>query len=772
MQTHTPMMQQYLKIKSAHANELLFYRMGDFYELFFDDAIRVVKLLDITLTARGKAGGDPIPMAGVPHHAAEGYIARLVKMGETVVICEQIGDPATSKGPVERAVTRIITPGTLTDEAFLEDRKANILMAIYCEDNHYGAAHIELSTGEFVCTELSDQQHLYSHLQRLQPAELLIPNEMFLPEGACDAAIRRIDKSTFKETTRDNSDHPLTNKACGAILNYLEHTQRTELPHIKEVDIESVEDYISIDQQSRLHLEIDTRLRKIIDQCATSMGSRLLTNWLNSPLRSQPKIKLRLEAVTALISGQSFYAVNKTLKQIGDLERILSRIAIKTARPRDLQRLGNSLKATPEIKQLLSKIKSTKISDLSNNITPLPDVTKLLEKAIIDNPPQLIRDGGVIAEGYDDELDDLRTISENAGDFLVKLENEERQRTGLSTLKVGYNKVHGFYIEISRAQSKDAPANYQRRQTLKNVERFITPELKQHEDKVLSSKERALAREKLLYDQLLDTLLEHLDIMQTTARSLSELDVLASFAQVAALNNYVCPNLIGENKLEIKAGRHPVVESLQDTPFIPNDCVLPHNNMSIITGPNMGGKSTYMRQVALITLLAHVGSFVPAAHVEIGPIDKIFSRVGASDDIASGRSTFMVEMTETANILDNATDNSLVLIDEIGRGTSTYDGLSLAWAIAEHLALTNKCYTLFATHFFELANLPNSIPTVSNWHFDAVEQGKDLVFLHKIEPGAAAKSFGIQVARLAGIPDCVINSANKKLNVLESMELE
>lgn len=793
------MIQQYLAIKAQHQHELLFYRMGDFYELFFTDAIRAAKLLNITLTARGHSAGQPIPMAGVPYHAAENYIARLVKLGETIAICEQIGDPATSKGPVERKVCRIITPGTLTDEAFLDATQENLLVCIFAKGQNFGLAWLELSCGRFVISEVNNEELLQAELARLNPAELILPEglQIAYAPNLHNCAIKQRPSLDFDYTAALQnlcaqfmvqdltgfgiSGLKLAICAAGCLLNYVLQTQRTTVPHIKALNIETNTDSIQIDAQSRKNLELASNLQgqqqhtllHVIDHTATAMGSRLLKRWLGRPIRDHLAIQYRHQVVSLFKQQQLYLALAPKLKQIGDIERILSRIALLTARPKDLIILGQALSELPAIKTIIAALTEIQlIQELNRNIYLLPATCELLQRAIIDNPPSLIRDGGVIAAGYDSELDRLRAIHTDADSYLLNLEIQERKSTGLSTLKVGYNRVHGYFIELSRAQSHNLPAHYQRRQTLKNVERYITPELKTFEDQVLSSRERALAREKHLYEELLLTLKQEIPKLQATAQALATIDVLQNFAQRADELNYNCPKLTDVPGITITDGRHPVVEQLATQTFVPNDCQLnSQHKLLIITGPNMGGKSTYMRQLALIVILAHIGSFVPAASAIIGPIDKIFTRIGAADDLAGGRSTFMVEMTEAANILHNATTSSLVLIDEIGRGTSTYDGLALAWAIAKHLVLINKSYILFATHYFEMSTLPENIKHVANIHFAAIEQNDKLVFLHKAQPGPAGKSFGLQVARLAGVPDSVILDAKAKLTALETQQI-
>jgi DNA mismatch repair protein MutS len=795
----TPMIQQYLGIKSQHPNDLLLYRMGDFYELFFDDAIKIAKLLDITLTARGQSAGQPIPMAGIPHHAAENYIARLVRLGETVVICEQVGEPGTPKGPMERQVTRIITPGTLTEDAFLDAKSENYIVSICKVKNIYGLAVLEFSTGHFTISEHNTIELLSIELARIHPAELLLPESLKidLTKTLDSCSVKRYPESYFEYNSAYNAlikqlgtadlvsfdaqNLPTAICAAGCLINYVSETQRGTVAHISNVLVERDQETIAIDPHSRNNLELTKNilgkqqhtLLSIIDQTATSMGSRLLQRWLGRPIRNQQELRLRHQAVAVLQSRQNYIEIAKCLKKIGDIERVNTRIALLSARPRDLLRLREALQELPTIKIMLKAFTEQEfLANLNANLKLLPEVCETLHKAIIDNPPLLIRDGGVIADGYDTELDQLRSLSTDADAFLLKLEQQERAATGLSTLKVGFNRIHGFFIELSRNQSQKLPANYQRRQTLKNVERYITPELKAFEDQVLSSRERALAREKYLYEQLLQSMQKQVPTLQKIAESLATLDVLQNFAQRADQLNYICPELVSKPGINIKAGRHPVVEQIQNTTFVPNDCVFTKEKLlHIVTGPNMGGKSTYMRQTALIVILAHIGSFVPAAKAIIGPIDQIFTRIGAADDLAGGRSTFMVEMTEAANILHHATAESLVLIDEIGRGTSTFDGLALAWSIAQHLVLKNKSFTLFATHYFEMSKLPEQMSQVDNLHFAAIEQGEELVFLHQVQPGPASKSFGLQVAKLAGIPASVVSEAKNKLLELEHQNI-
>jgi DNA mismatch repair protein MutS len=794
-QEHTPMMQQYFKIKADYPHQLVFYRMGDFYELFYDDAKKAAALLDISLTARGKSGGNPIPMAGIPHHAAEGYIAKIVRAGESVVICEQFGDPATSKGPVERKVARIVTPGTLSDEAFLDESRDNILMAIDQHQDRFGVSLVDISTGRFSLMELEDKEALLAELERLKPAEILYNDDTTLNTVLAQRkGLRKQPPWNFEKETAERllcqqfntqdlggfgiENMPLAIGAAGCLLQYAKDTQRSALPHIRRLLIEQRSEAVILDAATRKNLEIDQNLSggrdntliSVLDTTATAMGSRMLRRWLNKPLRDIKTLLDRQEAIQWCIDDYRFENLHSTLKGIGDIERILSRVGLGSARPRDLERLRDALARLPNVQDLLERNQRPQsVATLSTMISTFPEQAELLSRAIIDNPPVVIRDGGVIADGYDAELDELRNISENAGEYLVKLEQQERERTGIATLKVGYNRVHGYFIEISKGQAEDAPVEYIRRQTLKNAERFITPELKAFEDKALSAKSRALAREKALYDELIETLATHLPQLQDCAHGLAELDTLCTLAERAETLHFCAPSLKQTPQLNIVQGRHPVVESVLDTPFVCNDLSLdPDRRMLIITGPNMGGKSTYMRQAALIALLAHIGSYVPAEQVTIGIMDRIFTRMGSSDDLAGGRSTFMVEMTETANILHNASENSLVLMDEVGRGTSTFDGLSLAWSAAEYLACEIKAFTLFATHYFELTALPEQQAGVYNVHLTALEHNDSIVFMHEVQEGPASQSYGLQVAQLAGVPNHVIQQAKAKLHQLES----
>ena len=791
---HTPVMQQYLGFKADYPDILLFFRMGDFYELFFEDARKAARLLDITLTSRGKSDNQVIPMAGVPYHAVDSYLAKLIRSGESVAICEQIGDPALAKGPVERKVTRVVTPGTVTDELLLEEKTDNLLVCIHVLTNEYGIASLNLADGRFTLSQTPELSSLQDELARLQPAELLICEGSGLEENpgiSCKNVVSRaawqFDHSTaaniIKRQYQVNELNGLgcaeletATAAAGALLQYVHETQSTALLHLQPLKVEYRSDSIIVDAVSRRNLELEqdlsgqkaNSLLGVLDTTATTMGSRLLRRWLNRPLRDQQTLRLRHDAVNLLSTGNTHHAVHESLKHVNDLERILARVALKSARPRDLSQLHKSLLRLPDMKSTLGRINSPRLSELNDVIHEFPELKTFLGDALLETPAASIRDGGVIAQGFDAELDQLRQLGRDAGTFLNSLEERERDQTGIPTLKVGFNRVHGYYIEISRSHSEAVPKRYHRRQTLKSTERFITAELKDFEDKVLSAKERALAREKLLYEQIQDRICADLAPLQTTAAALCEIDVLACFAERADALDYCQPEFIETPGLDIRAGRHAVIERLQSNPFIANDILLDDSTrMLLITGPNMGGKSTYMRQTALIVLLAHIGSFVPADKAVLGPVDRIFTRIGAVDDISSGKSTFMAEMVETATILNNATDRSLVLIDEIGRGTSTYDGLALAWACAAHLANKIRAFTLFATHYFELTALPELMDTVKNAHLDAIKHNNEIVFLYTVKPGATNRSYGIQVAQLAGIPRAVINQANHQLDIME-----
>ena len=790
LETHTPSMQQYLRLKAQYPNELLFYRMGDFYELFFDDAKRAARLLDITLTARGQSAGQPIPMAGVPFHSVESYLARLVRRGESVAICEQIGDPAKSKGPVERAVVRVVTPGTVTDEAFLDARRDTLLAALYRENQRFGIAWLELSSGRFSVMEAAGEEALAAEIERLRPAELLVPESSqtanittFVRERPLwhfdlDSCTRVLCEQF---ATRDLSgfgcaEYSMAIRAAGCLLQYVRDTQKASLPHLRGLRTEERTDAVLLDAATRRNLELDMSLTDrpectvaaVLDQTATAMGGRELRRWLNRPLRDRGAVELRLQAISTLIERALQAPLHDLLTHVGDIERGLARVALKSARPRDLAQLRDALGRLPDLQQLLAGTDSPLLRELAAQAGTHPDIHDVLKRAIIELPPPILREGGVIAPGYDAELDELKKISEHSDQYLVELEARERERSGIANLRLGYNRVQGYYIEINRSLADKVPTDYHRRQTVKNAERYITPELKEFEDKVLGARDRALAREKQLYDELLDLLIAKLAELQSTASALAALDVLSNLAERAVSLRYAQPELSDDPVLQIVEGRHPVVERFIDQPFVPNDLSLNDSRrMLVITGPNMGGKSTFMRQTALIVILARMGSYVPARSARIGPIDRVFTRIGASDDLAGGRSTFMVEMTEAANILNNATAHSLVLMDEIGRGTSTYDGLSLAWACANYIGRTARAFTLFATHYFELTSLATDLDTCANVHLDATEHGEKLIFLHTVKEGPANQSYGLQVAALAGVPPKVISAARKYLYELE-----
>jgi DNA mismatch repair protein MutS len=776
LKAHTPMMQ--------------------FYELFYEDARKAARLLDITLTKRGQSGGEPIPMCGVPYHAVDNYLGKLVRKGESVAICEQIGDPATSKGPVERKVVRVVTPGTLTDEALLQDRRENLLCCIYGQLSGWGLAALEISSGRFSLSELDNDELMRGEIARLNPAEIIYCEDQELPLDAHQAHAMspwyfELDSATRllceQYRTRDLqgfgiAEAGLAISAAGCLLQYVKDTLKTEIRHLQPLRYEQVSDLLLIDANSRRNLELTRSINEqspqnnllgIIDFCNTAMGHRELTRWLQKPLRDQDRVRQRHHAVASLLDNHEFEAMAADLAETGDIERILARVALLSARPRDLSTLASTLQMLPSLQQQLARHDSPLLQELAQAISTHPEVVALLDAAIIEEPPLLIRDGGVIKTGFDPELDDLRGLSANADQFLVDLESQEQQKTGINSLKVAYNRVHGFYIEINKSQSDAVPTEYVRRQTLKAVERYITPELKAFEDKVLSARERALAREKYLYEALLKQLGEDLAGLQQCALALAQLDVLTCFAIGADRHDWSAPALTDARVLDIEAGKHPVVEQVLDQTFIANDLRLDDRaSMLLITGPNMGGKSTYMRQTALIVILAYMGSYVPARKALLGPVDQVFTRIGASDDLSSGRSTFMVEMTEAANILNNASANSLVLMDEIGRGTSTFDGLALAWACADHLAQKSNALTLFATHYFELTQLPEQYPNIENVHLDAVEHGDDIIFMHSVKPGPANQSYGLQVARLAGIPAQAIQLARQKLHLLEQQSTQ
>ncbi len=800
LSSHTPMMQQYLKVKMQHPHSLMFYRMGDFYELFFDDAHKAAKLLGITLTHRGKANGQPIPMAGVPYHSAEGYLARLVKKGETVVICEQIGE-VTGKGPVERGVVRIITPGTLTDDALLNSYQSSNLVALCLQQNQIGIALLDLSAGIFKVQQQEYQpEQLAIELSRLMPSEIVVDEDIVDP-NIIESVKKQLDCPVTKRPNVDFNlnnaqktlcdqlgvatlsgfgiDHlPLAKAAAAALIHYAKETQRTALPHIRSIQLEQSSDFIALDPVTRRNLELieplfehGTSLFQLINDCQTAMGGRLLSRTLMQPLRDTALLDARLDATEAILTGYHDAPIRLVLKEISDIERVLSRVALGSARPRDLVQLRQACAQIPYLRHAVQPIvsagQSKYLQQLNEELGDFQGLYQRLMAAIVEQPPVLLRDGNVIAEGFDSELDELRQIRDHAGQFLIDLEIQERERTGINTLKIGYNRVSGYYIELSRAQAEQAPEHYIRRQTLKNAERYITPELKSFEDKVLSSESRALAREKMLFEMLLDELRQDIGKLQMMSSAIAQIDVLANFAHQARLKNWTRPEFSLEIGVKIVAGRHPVVEALSKTAFTPNNTTLDFNHrMAIITGPNMGGKSTFMRQTALIALLGYCGSYVPAEAAVLGPIDRIFTRIGSADDLSTGKSTFMVEMTETSQILHHATNQSLVLMDEVGRGTSTYDGLSLAWACVLDLTKRIKCLCLFATHYFELTELGKE-SGIDNYHVTAKELNGNLILLHKVQQGPASQSHGLQVAKLAGIPANVIKEAQNRLKILE-----
>ena len=803
LSSYTPMMQQYLTIKMQHPHSLMFYRMGDFYELFFDDAHKAAKLLGISLTHRGKANGEPIPMAGVPYHAAEGYLARLVKKGETVVICEQLGE-VTGKGPVERGVVRIITPGTLTDDALLNSHQSSNLVALCIQQNQIGMALLDLSAGIFKVQQQDFQpEQLAIELSRLMPSEILV-DEDIIDQNIIEQIKKQLECPVTKRPNVDFNlnnaqktlcdqfavstlagfgiDHlPLAKASAAALIHYAKETQKTALPHIRSIQLEQSSDFIALDPVTRRNLELveplfdhGTSLFQLINDCQTAMGGRLLSRTIMQPLRDTKLLDARLDAISCILKGYHEAPTRLVLKDISDIERVLSRIALGSARPRDLVQLRQACAQIPLLRHAIQPIIHSHptglIEQLDNELGDFKALYQRLMAAVVEHPPVLLRDGNVIAEGFDSELDELRKIRDHAGQFLIDLEIQERENTGVSTLKIGYNRVSGYYIELTRAQAEHAPEHYIRRQTLKNAERYITPELKSFEDKVLSSESRALAREKMLFEILLDELRADIGNLQMMSSAIAQLDLLANFAHQARLRNWCRPEFSPEIGVKIVAGRHPVVEALSKTPFTANDTSLDFNHrMAIVTGPNMGGKSTFMRQTALISLLAYCGCYVPAQAAILGPIDRVFTRIGSADDLSTGKSTFMVEMTETSQILHHATNQSLVLMDEVGRGTSTYDGLSLAWACVLDLSKRIKCLCLFATHYFELTELAKE-SGIDNYHVTAKELNGNLILLHKVQQGPASQSHGLQVAKLAGIPASVIKEAQNRLKILEKQQ--
>ncbi len=794
MVQHTPMMQQYFKIKAEYPDMFLFYRMGDFYELFYDDAQKAADILDITLTQRGKSAGAPIPMAGVPVHAAEQYLSKMVKDGHYVAVCEQIGAPDAAKGPVERKVVRVVTPGTLTDDALLEARRDNLLLAVSGGPDRLGLAALEVTSALFTAKELPSAAQLADELERLHPAEILIDQAFVghIPKGF-QSRVHEIPAWYFdldraqailcqQFRTQDLrafgcEEFPLATAASGAVVQYAKDTLLQDLPHVQQVRFEAEYEFMHIDAASRRHLEIEMNvtggrtgtLVSLLDHCANPMGARLLRRWLHSPLLDHEKIQARLAAVDAVVASGERDRLVELCRAVGDMERIISRVALHSARPRDLVQLRHGLHTVEDLVQVVAPLPAPLLHKCRAQLGPYPEWLALLRTAVAEEPAPLLRDGGVIRCGYDAELDELRKMSRDNTEFLLNLEAREREATGISNLKVQYNRVHGFYIEVTKSNADKVPQHYIRRQTLKNSERYITTELKTYEDKILSAKERALSRERELYENLLQELSPAVPCLKQCAQAVALLTVLANFAERAQTLGWSPPHLSAEPGISIRNGRHAVVEHSQNRNFVANDCEFSNSDrMFVVTGPNMGGKSTYMRQVALICLLAHTGSYVPAERAEIGRIDRIFTRIGASDDLSGGRSTFMVEMTEIAHILRNADRNSLVLVDEIGRGTSTYDGLALAWACAMALAKSVQSFTLFSTHYFEITALADGIGGVNNLHLDAVEHGGEIVFLYSVKPGPANQSYGLQVAKLAGVPDDVIQDARQKLAELEA----
>jgi DNA mismatch repair protein MutS len=791
--SHTPLMQQYLRIKADHPDVLLLFRMGDFYEVFYDDARRAAKLLDITLTSRGTSAGAPIPMAGIPYHALDAYLVKLIRKGESAVICEQVSEPTPGKGIVDRKVVRIVTPGTVTDEALLTGRQDNLLAAVARIGKSWALSWMDLSSGRFQVRLLANQAELETQLERLLPTELLIPDDSDWAELLCGqkglkkrAAWHFERESAFhllteQFATRDLAgfgleDEPAAIVAAGALLQYAQETQRSALPHLQAIQMENPNHHLHLDAATRRNLELlhhpegrsEHTLAGIMDSTVTPMGGRLLRRWIAEPIRDRQRLQLRHDSIGALLDTRLYESLRSQFRCVGDVERILARVALGSARPRDLTTLRQALGILPEIKAGLISCQREPLQQCGEEIHCLGHIFELLSAALVDEPPVLIRQGGVIAKAYDAELDELRGLSENANDFLLEYENRQREESGIASLKVGYNRVHGYFIEITHAHTDKVPLHYKRRQTLKAAERYITEELKAFEDQVLSSRERAQARELHCYEQLLERLQSELAPLQQVGTTIARLDVLCAFTERAISLDFCCPELSEQTGIDIQNGRHPVIEQVQSEAFTPNHTEMnPQRRMLIITGPNMGGKSTYMRQTALICLLAYSGSWVPASRAVIGPLDRIFTRIGAGDDLSRGRSTFMVEMTETANILHSASQQSLVLMDEIGRGTSTYDGLALAWAVAEYLARQVKAYTLFATHYFELTHLPEQLETVHNVHLKAIEHGDNIVFLHSVNDGPASQSYGLQVAALAGIPRNVLRRARFQLSKLE-----
>ncbi len=793
---HTPMIKQYLAIKKEYPDTILFYQMGDFYEMFFEDAQEASKLLDITLTSRSQSGGSEVPMAGVPIHSVEQYLERLIGLNLSVAICDQVGDPANSKGPVERKVVRVVTPGTLIEETLLNDRQENITASVFELNDRYGIATLEISSGRFVGYEVSTRELLLSSIRRISPAEMVISDNQNPFED--DTAARQVPSWYFDSSRTENvlcelfetrfldafdcPEFPVATRAAGALILYIQDLHGNQLPHVTGIEFKRQSSFLNMDEVTRRNLEIEVghdgtshnSLVRIFDDCGTAMGARMLRRWFNAPITDRTELVSRHDAIDWLLEIPQLEKIRTLLKSIVDMERILARVSMKTARPRDLLGLRNSLEILPEINQLIEHCPAPLIQSLQGNLTPRHEVHDLLKSAIKDDPPNIIRDGGVLRDDYDQELGELRHLQQESGDHLIAMEVHERKSTGISNLRIRYNRVHGYYIEIPRSQEGMVPEHYIRRQTIKNAERFVTEELKEFEERILGAKGKALIREKYLYDQILESLQPHIKAIMQCARALACLDLLGNFASKAQTLDLCRPELVEKSSIEIINGRHPVVEqTLIRKDFISNTTLLDDNTrMQLITGPNMGGKSTYMRQVAIVALLAYTGCYVPANSARIGYIDRIFTRIGAADDLAGGRSTFMVEMTEMAGILRNASQNSLVIVDEIGRGTSTFDGLALAWACARELAMKVKSLTLFSTHYFELTTLENELPCLVNVHLDAVEHGENIIFMYKVKLGSASKSYGLQVARLAGIPSRVIAASSSKLSSMERIQVQ
>ena len=806
--TLSPMMQRYLETKEKYKDCILFYRLGDFYEMFFDDAITASRELEITLTGKDCGQTERAPMAGIPHHAAESYAAKLIEKGYKVAICEQLEDPKTAKGIVERGVIRILTPGTIVESNLLEEKKNNYIMSICKSGIYFGISVCDISTGEFYSCEIKGENNfelLLDEIARFSPSEIIANSMMFECQEELDKIKERfqIYMSRFsdkffsdeegnlsldyniienKKEITNLKERKLAVKSINALLEYLNETQMTSLEHINTITLYSISKYMSLDINARRNLEITEKMRDrskkgtllwVLDKTSTSMGGRLLRRWLNDPLLDVKEIQERLDAVKELkdniiLRGDAI----ETLKKVYDIERLAGKMAYGNANARDMITLKNSLQRLPDVKNVLAQCTSSKLKELYEELDELKDVYELIEKSIVEDPPMTIKDGGIIKMGYDPEIDKLKTATTEGKNWIIKLEAEEKEKTGIKTLKIGYNKVFGYYIEVSKSFVSQVPDRFIRKQTLTTGERYITEELKTLENQILGAEEKVVNLEYNEFVKIREEIAKNIRRLQQSAKVVSTLDVLSSFAQVAEDMNYCMPTVTDNGIINIKDGRHPVIEKMLGVGnFVPNDTMLDkdENRLAIITGPNMAGKSTYMRQVALITLMAQIGSFVPATEAQIGVVDKIFTRVGASDDLSMGQSTFMVEMMEVATILKEATENSLVILDEIGRGTSTYDGLSIAWAVAEYIADKEKCgaKTLFATHYHELIELADKQEGIKNYSIAVKEKGEDIIFLRKIVDGGTDESYGIHVARLAGVPKIVTKRANEILRSLE-----